>query len=104
MESMACGTPAICSDVAGMPEFVLDGETGYVFDDLATLTDRLRALAADPAIVERLGRRARRQVEREFDYRIVGSRAIEVYGPLIDRAREGAACRSWSSAISTRPT
>jgi len=28
LEGMACGTPAICSDVASMPEVVSDGETG----------------------------------------------------------------------------
>ena len=91
LEAMACGTPAICSNVAGMPEFVLDGETGYVFDDLPTLTDRLRRLAGDPALVERLGRQARRQVEREYDFRIAGARAIDVYEPLIAREREVAA-------------
>ena len=48
LEAMACGTPAICSNVAGMPEYVHDGETGYVFDDLPMLTKRLKALANDP--------------------------------------------------------
>ena len=32
LESMACGTPAICSRVGAMPEYVNDGETGFVFD------------------------------------------------------------------------
>ena len=61
LEAMACGTPAICSRVAAMPEFVLDGETGFVFDDLPELTDRLRALADDPDLVDRMGRQARRR-------------------------------------------
>ena len=91
LEAMACGTPAICSNVAGMPEYVLDGVTGFVFDDLPTLTDRLRALAGDPALVERLGRQARRQVEQEYDFRIAAARMIAIYEPLIARAREVAA-------------
>ena len=91
LEAMACGTPAICSNVAGMPEYVLDGETGYVFDDLPMLTDRLGRLATDPALVERMGRQARRQVEQEYDFRVAGARMIAVYEPLIARAREVAA-------------
>ena len=91
LEAMACGTPAICSNVAGMPEYVVDGETGYVFDDLATLTDRLARLARDPALVERLGRQARRQVETEYDFRVAGAKLVAVYEPLIARCREVAA-------------
>ncbi len=91
LEAMACGTPAICSDVAGMPEYVLDGETGYVFDSLPTLTDRLQSLAADPSLVDRLGRQARRVVEAEYDFRVAGGRMIAIYEPLIARTRERAA-------------
>ena len=89
LEAMACGTPAICSNVAGMPEYVLDGETGYVFDDLPMLTDRLRRLANDPDLVERLGRQARRQVEQEYDFRVAGARMVAVYEPLIARVAGG---------------
>ena len=91
LESMACGTPAICSNVAGMPEYVLDGETGYVFNDEATLARRLRLLAGDPRLVDDLGRRARRQVEDEYDLRVAASKVLEVYDRLLDRSSEVAA-------------
>jgi glycosyltransferase involved in cell wall biosynthesis len=87
LEAMACGTPAIASRVAAMPEFVVDGETGFVFDDLAHLTDRLRTLATEPGLADRMGRQGRRVVEREFDYRVSGAKLVEVYDELIDRAR-----------------
>ena len=91
LEAMACGTPAICSNVAAMPEYVVDGETGYVFDDLATLSSRLTQLATDPSLVERLGRQARRRVEDEYDLRIAGARLLAVYESLMARRREVAA-------------
>ena len=91
LEAMACGTPAICSNVAAMPEYVQDGETGYVYDDLATLTQRITELAGDPALVDRLGRAARRKIETEYDYRVAGAKLIAIYAPLIARSREVAA-------------
>jgi glycosyltransferase involved in cell wall biosynthesis len=91
LESMACGTPAICSDVGGMPEYVEDGVTGYVFDDEATLADRLQTLADDPPLVERMGRQGRRRVEAEYDLRVAAGRVLDVYEPLLARSSEVAA-------------
>jgi glycosyltransferase involved in cell wall biosynthesis len=91
LESMACGTPAICSNVGGMPEYVLDGVNGYVFDDAETLTDRLRRLAGEPELVEELGREGRRRVVEEYDLRVAAGKVLEVYEPLLNRSREVAA-------------
>src|SRR5205807_1625412 len=63
LEAMACGTPAICSRVAAMPEFVIEGETGFVFESRDDLTAKLRLLAGDPGLAERMGRRARQVIE-----------------------------------------
>ncbi len=91
LEAMACGTPAVASRVGGMPEFIRDGETGFVFDEFAELTARLEQLADDPTLVERLGRNARQAVVDEFDIRVAGRRLVETYDRLIGRARGVAA-------------
>jgi len=61
VEAAACGTPALASDSPGLRESVRDGVTGYLVPhgDAQALARRLRELAADPALVERLGRGAR---------------------------------------------
>lgn len=61
VEAAACGTPAIASDSPGLRESVRNGVTGYLVPhgDVPALAGRLRELAADPALVERLGRAAR---------------------------------------------
>jgi glycosyltransferase involved in cell wall biosynthesis len=82
LESMACGTPAICSRVGGMPEYVADGETGFVFDTRDELTARLRQLAGDPALVGRMGARARLVIEQEFDLKVAGRETWAVYRSL----------------------
>jgi glycosyltransferase involved in cell wall biosynthesis len=65
VEAAACGTPALASDSPGLRESVQDGVTGYLVPhgDVVTLADRMLALAADPSLVERLGRAARRFAE-----------------------------------------
>ncbi|HET9383556.1 MAG TPA: glycosyltransferase family 4 protein [Gemmatimonadales bacterium] len=61
VEAAACGTPAIASDSDGLRESVRDGVTGYLVPhgDVSALANRIVALAADPGLVERLGREAR---------------------------------------------
>lgn len=85
LEAMACGTPVICSRVGGMPEFVREGETGFVFDEPAELTALLRRLAETPELSDRMGRRARQVVEKEYDLVVVGARLASIYDELIER-------------------
>jgi len=61
VEAAACGTPALASDSPGLRESVRDGVTGYLVPhgDVQALADRMLALAADPSLVDRLGRAAR---------------------------------------------
>ncbi len=91
LESMACGTPALCYRAGAMPEFVRHGETGYVFDSREELTAQLRHLADHPDVAEEMGRQARRRVEHDFDYRVVGAKLLAVYEGLLARARGAAA-------------
>jgi len=61
LEAAACGTPVVASNSPGLRESVRDGETGYLVPhgDVGAMAARLEALAADPALVTRLGGRGR---------------------------------------------
>lgn len=65
VEAQAMALPVVCSDAGGLPENVVDGQTGFVVDrrDAAAMADRLIALARDAALRERMGREARRRAE-----------------------------------------
>ncbi len=91
LEAMACGTPAVASNLAAMPEFIRPGETGFVFDDEDELRRRLVQLASDPGLVERIGVEARRTIEAEFSLEVAGAAMARVYDQLIARTRGMAA-------------
>ena len=68
LEAMAAGRPVVSTDVGGMAELVLDGETGFLTPagDVETFACRLAELAADPALGERLGAAGRRRQAERF--------------------------------------
>lgn len=57
LESMSVGTPVICTEVGGMPEFVRDGVTGFIVppNDPVALRRRLLQILDDPAGAARMG-------------------------------------------------
>jgi glycosyltransferase involved in cell wall biosynthesis len=82
LEGMACGAPALSSRVGGMPEFVEHGETGFVFDELAELTEHIARLVSDRRVVADMGANARARVVRDFGLSPAGETVSRVYAEL----------------------
>ncbi len=81
LEGMACGTPAVCTGVASMPEVVADGQTGFVVppNDPTALGERLAWLRDRPAEVAQMGAAARQRVLDKFTWPAVVRRCLENY-------------------------
>jgi glycosyltransferase involved in cell wall biosynthesis len=81
LEGMACGAPAICTNVASMPEIVLDGITGFVVPprDPVALRERIRWLLDHPAEGAAMGSAGRRRVLEKFTWPAVVARCLEIY-------------------------
>ena len=65
LEAAACATPVVASNSPGIRESVRDGETGYLVPhgDVMAMAAALDRVAASRALVEQLGRSARRFAE-----------------------------------------
>lgn len=78
LESMACGTPVICTNVGGMPYIVKDGQTGFIVppNNPSALREKIDYLFNHPSITSKMGRLARKQVEEKFTWEIVAQKCL----------------------------
>ncbi|MFA6243776.1 MAG: glycosyltransferase family 4 protein [Candidatus Hydrogenedentales bacterium] len=69
MEAMATGLPVVTTHIAGIPELVEDGVSGYLVPpgDCASLGARVESLLSDAALRTCFGSAGRAKVEAEFD-------------------------------------
>lgn len=81
VEAAAASLPAVGTDHAGIPEAIVDGETGFLVPerDSAALAERIGALLASPDLRGRMGAAARALAERRFDSRLQAARLEELY-------------------------
>ncbi|HLJ67320.1 MAG TPA: glycosyltransferase [Chloroflexota bacterium] len=69
VEAMRLGCPVVSTNVSGIPELVIDGETGLLVPpgDAPALAAAIARVLADGALREHVRQGARRHVSREFD-------------------------------------
>jgi N-acetyl-alpha-D-glucosaminyl L-malate synthase BshA len=84
LEAMACGLPVVATATGGLPEVVVDGETGWLapVGDVTAMTERARSLLADAPTHERF-RRAAAARALEFS----SERVIPLYEQLYESVR-----------------
>jgi len=88
IEAAEMGLPLVGSNVGGIPDVVVDGETGLLAPpaDPKGLADALRKLADDPALSRRLVEGARQRTRKLFSWDVVIPALQAVYQRAIDRA------------------
>ncbi|GBC71874.1 Alpha-maltose-1-phosphate synthase [Candidatus Calditenuaceae archaeon HR02] len=73
LEAMACEAPVVATRVSGIPEAVIDGETGLLVNrqDINGLAAAIETLLQDKQLARRLGRQARKKIIEEFSHEVV---------------------------------
>jgi len=85
LEAMAMAKPIVATDIDGLREQIIDGESGILLppEDPNALTTSIIKLLNDPQLAVRIGLNARKQVEKEFPLEKMIMETHDVYQSLI---------------------
>ena len=83
LEAMACSVPAIATRVGGVPELVIDGENGLLFNvgDVGAMSSAASALLRDTPRLQTMAAAARKTAQDHF----CASRIIPLYEQFYER-------------------
>jgi starch synthase len=92
LEAMACETAVVASDVGGIPEVVVEGETGHLvhYDESdpvgfeKSVADALTKVMSDPARAAAMGVAGRQRAVDEFGWDKIARITVDVYQKAID--------------------
>lgn len=91
LEAMACGTAVVASRVGGIPEVVVDGETGVLVDYDADdadgfekrLAEAVNAVAGDSGRAADMGAAGLERAKTEFSWATIARDTVEIYKGLM---------------------
>lgn len=103
LEAMACETPVVGSHVGGIPEIIVEGETGYLVPlKSVSRTDfhpanpdafqrsfatRINRLLDDAALAESMGKKGRKRVLEKFSWESIAKTTYDYYAEVKSRFR-----------------
>lgn len=99
LEAMACGAPVVATATGGIPEVVVDGETGWLVeveqvqdgsgtpvDEAKFVSDWSNALngALESGKLEQFGQAGRTRAVNDFSWESIATRTLEVYKSALE--------------------
>jgi glycosyltransferase involved in cell wall biosynthesis len=103
-EAALARVPVVASDVGGLSEVVVDGETGFTcpVGAVAAFADRVVELLCDPGLRERMGEAGRKRAMTVFSRKLVFERYEAIYREALERERALAGPAPRRRAAATR--
>ncbi len=86
LEAMSCGLPVIATNVGGLPEVVLHGETGYLVEvgNVERMASYVIELFEDKNKYQKFSERARERAEKLFDKNLIVPKYEEFYAKILN--------------------
>jgi glycosyltransferase involved in cell wall biosynthesis len=87
LEAMAYGVPVVSTRIGGIPDAVLEGETGFLVDvgDAEAIATRVVRILRDPALAGRFADRSRERIRESYEAEAVMTRLYAVYDDVTSR-------------------
>ena len=93
LEAMACQTAVVASAVGGIPEVVVDGQTGLLVSYEARdpagferdLAAAVNSLVADPSRATAMGAAGRSRAQSDFGWAAIAERTVAIYQQVLNR-------------------
>lgn len=86
LEASACALPVVVARSGGLPEVVVDGQTGFVVarEDSSAAAKAVQTLVEDAGLRRRMGQAGRAHVERHYDWQENVARLEDVFRKVTD--------------------
>ena len=105
LEAMACEVPVVASSVGGIPEVVVNNETGYLVDlqqmkespfepvdppkFARDMAEKINFLMSKPDLRANMGKKGRKRVENSFSWKIIAKQTMALYQNLLEGKKNG---------------
>lgn len=85
LEAMAAGLPVVATDVGGVPELILDKQTGFLVKsgDIRALAQALTSLINDPHLRHQLAKAGQRRIAQHFTIDQTIQKTVSLYDQLL---------------------
>lgn len=91
LEALACEVPVVATDVGGIPELMIDGETGYLVPakDSRELSKKVNKLLEDVNLREKMGKLGRKSIiERGLTWEAHAKKTVDIFFELLQVSRK----------------
>jgi len=87
VEALACSIPVVATNVGGLPEVVVEGETGFLVppEDNDSIASAIENLICDPEKRKIMGKKGRKSAEDNFDWKMNVRQMVDLYYETIKK-------------------